>query len=465
MKKTAARNLRIAYVGGGSRAWAWTFMTDLAIEPELSGEIRLYDIDRKASKNNEKIGSLLTSDPEAKGVWSYKSSETLEESLDGADFVIISILPGTFDEMHSDVHLPERLGIYQSVGDTAGPGGIIRALRTIPMFEVIAKAIEKVSPDAWVINYTNPMSLCCRALYEVFPKIKAFGCCHEVFGTQKLLAAIAEEEFKDGPADWHDIHVNVLGLNHFTWFTSASWKAYDLFPAYAKYAEERLQAGYSLGGEELPNSRFHCLNKVKFDLFRQYGWIAAAGDRHLAEFMPGERYLKDPGCVSQWGFHLTDVDWRKKDLKDRLARSEALVSGREKIKLKSSGEEGILLIKALCGLTRVISNVNLPNTDHQIGGVPKDTIVETNAVFSLNSIRPASAGRFTKEIAALMKPHIENQAVTLGAALRRERNSVYEAFNQDPLVAGRCSEEESRELADDMINNTAKYLPKEWFRA
>ncbi|MDR1641229.1 MAG: alpha-glucosidase/alpha-galactosidase [Clostridiales bacterium] len=465
MNKTDARNLRIAYVGGGSRAWAWTFMTDLAIEPELSGEIRLYDIDKKASENNEKIGSLLSADPEAKGLWSYKSSETLEDALDGADFVIISILPGTFDEMQSDVHLPERLGIYQSVGDTAGPGGIIRALRTIPMFEDIAKAIKKCAPDAWVINYTNPMSLCCRVLYEVFPKIKAFGCCHEVFGTQKLLAGIAEEEFKEGPVDWHDIHVNVLGLNHFTWFTSASWKSFDLFPAYAKYAEERAQTGYSQGGEELPNTRFHCVNKVKFDLFRQYGWIAAAGDRHLAEFMPGERYLKDPECVAQWGFHLTDVDWRKKDLQDRLARSEALVSGKEKIKLKSSGEEGILLIKALSGLGRVISNVNLPNTGHQICGVPQNTIVETNAVFSLNSIKPVSSGRFTKEIAALMKPHIENQQIVLGAALMRDRNLVYEAFEQDPLVAGRCSEEESCQLVDDMIANTLNYLPKEWSKA
>jgi alpha-galactosidase len=465
MNKTDARNLRIAYVGGGSRAWAWTFMTDLAIEPELSGEIRLYDIDKKASESNEKLGGLLSADPEAKGVWSYKSSETLEDALDGADFVIISILPGTFDEMQSDVHLPERLGIYQSVGDTAGPGGIIRALRTIPMFEDIAKAIKKCAPDAWVINYTNPMSLCCRVLYEVFPKIKAFGCCHEVFGTQKLLAGIAEEEFKEGPVDWHDIHVNVLGLNHFTWFTSASWKSFDLFPAYAKYAEERAQTGYSQGGEELPNTRFHCVNKVKFDLFRQYGWIAAAGDRHLAEFMPGERYLKDPECVAQWGFHLTDVDWRKKDLQDRLARSEALVSGKEKIKLKSSGEEGILLIKALSGLGRVISNVNLPNTGHQICGVPQNTIVETNAVFSLNSIKPVSSGRFTKEIAALMKPHIENQQIVLGAALMRDRNLVYEAFEQDPLVAGRCSEEESCQLVDDMIANTLSYLPKEWSKA
>ena len=101
---------------------------------------------------------------------------------------MISIMPGTFDEMESDVHAPEKFGIYQSVGDTTGPGAVMRALRTIPMFEEFAAAIREYCPQAWVINYTNPMTVCVKTLYRVFPKIKAFGCCHEVFGTQKLLA-------------------------------------------------------------------------------------------------------------------------------------------------------------------------------------------------------------------------------------------------------------------------------------
>ena len=92
--------------------------------------------------------------------------------------------------MESDVHTPEKYNIFQTVGDTTGPGGIVRALRTVPMIEKIAKAIEKNCPNAWVINYTNPMSLCVKALYDTFPKIKAFGCCHEVFSTQKFLANV-----------------------------------------------------------------------------------------------------------------------------------------------------------------------------------------------------------------------------------------------------------------------------------
>ena len=123
------KDLQIAYIGGGSRGWAWTFMTDLAMDEELSGTIRLYDIDAEAAKHNEIIGNRLSAREDVVGKWNYTVSDSLQSALTGADFIVISILPGTFDEMAVDVHMPERLGIYQSVGDTAGPGGAMRALR------------------------------------------------------------------------------------------------------------------------------------------------------------------------------------------------------------------------------------------------------------------------------------------------------------------------------------------------
>ena len=169
-------DIRIAYIGGGSRGWAWTFMTDLAMDSRVSGTICLYDIDMEAAKANEVIGNRLKQRQDVPGKWDYTVKATLQEALEGADFVVISILPKTFDEMETDVHLPERLGIYQSVGDTAGPGGMIRALRTLPMFMEFGEAIRKYCPQAWVINYTKPMSLCVKSLYQVFPGIKAFGC-------------------------------------------------------------------------------------------------------------------------------------------------------------------------------------------------------------------------------------------------------------------------------------------------
>jgi galacturan 1,4-alpha-galacturonidase len=455
------KDLKIAYIGGGSRGWAWTFMKDLALESDISGTIYLYDIDESAAKKNEKIGNAITEREDSLGKWNYITVPTLKEALLDIDFIIISILPGTFDEMESDVHLPERLGIYQSVGDTVGPGGIIRALRTVPMFVEIAEAIKNYAPNAWVINYTNPMSLCVKTLYRVFPQIKAFGCCHEVFGTQKVLKGIIEEVLDIKNIDRKEIIVNVLGINHFTWFDYATYKGIDIFTIYREYIKNHFEDGYEVKDEHWANKCFSCLNRVKFDLFEKYGLIAAAGDRHLAEFVAGDIYLKNPETVSNWKFGLTTVNWRKEDLKNRTEKSDRILNG-EKMELKSSGEEGILLIKALCGLNRVISNVNLPNTNKQISNVSTDAIVETNAIFEKDSIRPIFAGELPTKILNLTTPHIENQELVLEAAMSYNKKLVVKAFLNDPLVKGRCSEEQVKLLVDDMIKNTINYLPKEW---
>ena len=154
-----AKKIKIAYIGGGSRGWAWTFMTDLALEPRLCGTISLYDINEEAAQKNAVIGNKVSAREEAVGKWHYEVGSSLEESLCGADFIVLSILPGTFEEMAVDVHMPERLSLYQSVGDTAGPGGIIRALRTIPMYEQIAEIWSRVIYRFQIIAADNSEGL------------------------------------------------------------------------------------------------------------------------------------------------------------------------------------------------------------------------------------------------------------------------------------------------------------------
>lgn len=456
-------DVQIAYIGGGSRGWAWTFMTDLALEPQMSGTIRLYDIDMDAAKANEVIGNRLSGREDVAGKWEYQTCDSLKTALDGVDYVVISILPGTFDEMAVDVHLPERLGIYQSVGDTAGPGGMMRALRTIPMFVEIAEAVKAYAPEAWVINYTNPMSLCVKTLYRVYPQIKAFGCCHEVFGTQKVLKGLVEDVMGIPDVDRRDIHVNVLGINHFTWFDYASYKGMDLFPLYREYIREHFEEGYEERDTNWANACFACAHRVKFDLFNRYGLIAAAGDRHLAEFMPGNEYLNNPETVEGWKFALTTVDWRKEDLKNRLEKSRKLYTGELDVELEPTGEEGILLMKALCGLERVVSNVNIPNSALQISNLPPEAVVETNAVFERDAIRPIAAGKLPEEIETLVRPHVENHERILEAALTCDEELVVRAFMNDPLVAGKkCGEEDVRKLVRDMIEGTGAYLHDGW---
>jgi len=455
-----AKDLRIAYIGGGSRGWAWGFMMDLAMDAQLSGEVRLYDIDRAAAERNEIIGNKISAHPDALSRWQYTVADSLRDALTGADFVVISILPGTFDEMESDVHLPERVGVYQSVGDTVGPGGFMRALRTIPMFVEIARAIRDFAPSAWVINYTNPMTLCIRTLYEVFPAIRAFGCCHEVFGTQKLLCSMLEKEGVPGVTR-QELYTTVTGVNHFTWLTRASYQGMDLFPIYEKYAQLYAD-GYTDGDDRnWMNNSFACAQMVKFDLFRRYGAIAAAGDRHLAEFMP-PWYLRDPETVKSYKFGLTPVSWRKEDLKKRLRRSDDLISGAEALTLKPSGEEGHLLLKALLGLGDLVSNVNVPNRG-QIANLPLGAVVETNALFGRDRIEPVFAGPLPGNILPLVARHVYNQENTLRAALTCDRSLGFTTFMNDPQM-GRVTLRDGQKLFDDMLDNQRAYLPDGWFR-
>jgi len=459
-ENNAARDLKIAYVGGGSRGWAWGFMTDLANDAQLCGTLRLYDIDRDAAERNKVIADKLFGDERATSHWNCEVSASLAEAMNGADFVVISILPGTFDEMESDVHLPERVGVYQSVGDTVGPGGVIRALRTLPMMAEIGRAVRDYAPNAWVINYTNPMTTCMRTLYEVFPKIKAFGCCHEVFGTQKLLAAMLKDMCGIEDVTREEINTGVTGINHFTWLYSASYKGLDLFPLYREFAQKYLKTGFAIAKDNnWMNNHFACDHRVKFDLFLRYGLIAAAGDRHLAEFLP-PWYLKDPDTAHSWGFGLTPVSWRKQDLANRLARQQRLMSGEEELSFGGSGEEGHLLMKALLGLGDMVSNVNVPNRG-QISNLPMGAVVETNALFRLNEIAPVTAGALPYGVHGLVAHQALNQEATVKAALACDREMAFEVFMNDPQM-NKVSVPDGRALFDDMVANTVKYLPEEW---
>lgn len=452
-------DITIAYIGGGSRQWAWGLMSDLADEETMSGSVRLFDIDYDAARTNESIGNSIYDRDDVKGKWKYKACGKIEEALSGADFVVISIVPGTFDEMESDVHYPEKYGIFQAVGDTAGPGGIMRAMRAIPMYRGFARKIKEICPDAWVINYTNPMTICTRTLYEEFPGIKAFGCCHEVFSTQMLFTDVLEKYLGISDIQREEIRVNVLGINHFTWLDKASYKGIDIFPYYKKFVDENMKDGYydkrqrKRDQEEM--KYFGCYNLVKFDLFRKFGIIAAAGDRHLAEFVP-RWYIDSPETVARWKFALTPMTYRRKQLNDRIEKGKKLASGSLKFEISKTGEEGVNQIKALVGIKDLVTNVNLPNRG-QLAGIPDGAVVETNAVFSRNGIHPVVAGKLPLGIQNIVMRHVLNQETVVSGAFAGDIETIFQAFLNDPLIS-HLKPEESRKLFNEMISNTRKYL-------
>ena len=221
-------------------------------------------------------------------------------------------------------------------------------------------------------------------------------------------------------------------------------------------AEAYAETGYLKGKDaNWMNNTFACSHKVKFDLFRRYGAIAAAGDRHLAEFCEGKWYLRDPEQVKSWGFGLTPVKWRTDDLKKRLAKSAALLSGEQVPTLRPTGEDGVSQIRALLGLGTLVTNVNLPNRG-QVPNLPYDAVVETNAVFSDGCVTPCMAGPLPGGIRGLVSRIVDAQETVVQAAQERDLQKAFLAFANDPLVT--VDMPTARTLFGEMVEGTKAYL-------
>lgn len=425
--------MKIAYIGGGSRGWAHILMNDLALCPELTGEVWLYDIDLEAAKLNEALGNWLQTQPGVLSHWHYRAVETLAEALKGAAFVFISIQPGSLEMMAHEVAVAEKYGLYFPVGDTTGAPGLMRGLRSAIIFEGFAHAIAEHCPDAWVINYTNPMSVCTRTLTQVQPGLKAFGCCHEVFGTQRLLAELAQVTLGlvEIPQR-EEIRVNVFGINHFTWIDRARYHGHDLLAIARQHLETpTILRPYTQEEVEAADDWFQDHHQIKFELFKRFGCLGAAGDRHLAEFVPG--FTHSPEELFRWGIIRTPVAWRIKRWRTAPQIAREYLNGNLQWAPRQSGEEALRQIKALLGLEDFTTNVNIENIG-QVPNLPMHAVVETNAHFSQDRVTPLTAGALPSGIHALVSRHVTNQEMIIDAALRRDKNLAFQAVFNDPTT-------------------------------
>lgn len=422
--------IKIAYIGGGSREWATKLLSDLALSDKLFGTVDLYDIDFNASLHNEKLADAVFSHPDALTNFKTRAVKTLSEALRGADFVVISIEPGPITLRYADLEIPAKYGLLQTVGDTTGPGGILRAMRMASMYEKLLDAIMEHCPDAWVINYTNPMSLCVSVIFDKAPQIKAFGCCHEVFGTQKMLAEKVRDWFDVSLPARNEIELDIAGVNHFTWATKITWQGENLIPRLQSLVKsDSCFDSREKESEAAKRSQkwFQSHSLIALDLLRRFGALGAAGDRHLAEFVPW--YLTSEKELHRWGVIVTPYTWR-------VSRSQGPRLSPESIsqdKLQPSGEEGVQQIEALLGLRALTTNINLPNSGQMID-LPKGTIVETYAEFRQNSIRPIVSGALPVGAAELVRRVAAEQAMVMQAIRERDSDLAFQALLSDSLV-------------------------------
>jgi alpha-galactosidase/6-phospho-beta-glucosidase family protein len=424
--------IRIAYVGGGSRGWAHALMRDLLVCPNLTGEVRLYDIDRPAAELNAKYGNWLQGHPDAKSKWKYRAVATLKTALKNADFVLLSIQPGPIEYMRVDLDEPMRYGIYQSVGDTVGPGGCIRALRATRDYKIFGEAIGRHAPDAWVLNFSNPMTVCTRALYEAFPAVKAYGCCHEVFATQGTLAVVHQKVHGGGLPLWSDVDVNVLGINHFTWVDRATWRGRNILSSMDEYMKRPgAMKYYSAKYMKSINSVFVGHGRVARELYKRFGVLGAAGCRHLAEFVPW--FLTSRDSCYKWGFVLTPASYRIERFKQAPKQFKKELRSGKFPEVDESGEEYLRQMLALVGKGDFVTNVNMPNRGQMLK-IPHGPVVETNAFFSHNSVQPVASGGLPDNVNWHVMRHVCNQESLVKSVFERDRDLAFQAFANDALV-------------------------------
>lgn len=433
MTTTSPVQLKIGYIGGGSRGWAQMLMNDLAQFPDLGGEVRLYDLDFKAAKLNERLGNQLQDQPGVVSRWRYTAVGSIEAALSGVDFVFLSIQPGSLDMMGHEIAVAERHGLFFPVGDTTGAPGLMRGLRSTIIYAGFAREIARHCPNAWVVNYTNPMTICTRTLTKVEPGLKVFGCCHEVFSTQALLAELAQTYLElDHRPTRDEIEVNVLGINHFTWIDRATYKGHDLLELVRHHIQQPgVMRPYTREEVEAKKNWFTDAHQIKFELFRRYGILAAAGDRHLSEFMPG--FTRSPEELFRWGLIRTPISYRIGRYHEADRRIQDVLAGRAPFELHNSGEEAVRQIAALVGLGDLVTNVNTENRG-QISNLPLGAVVETNAYFARDRVQPLVAGALPPGVHALVARHVANQELIIEAALERDVDRAFQAVFNDPTT-------------------------------
>ncbi len=436
---------RIAFVGGGSYQWGPKIILDVALNEELrGGSLVLHDINAEALEDMYEWGTRALDVAQAD--LTLEKSPELEEALRGADFVVLSISTGGLDATALDLEIPARYGVVQTVGDTVGPGGLFRGLRNIPVVVEIARAMERSCPHAILLNLTNPLTVLTRAVTKV-TSITSVGLCHELFSTLGMLSKMF-----DVPEE--AVNVKVAGVNHFIWVTDVAVHGDDVTGEAFRRISDGEAREISLSDNADDTDPFTNTWGFRTELCRIYGYLPAAGDRHVCEFLPG--YLEDEKERERLDLRVTTVDVRSERLAADRERVRSMVMGDEPIPTGRSREEISDIIAAMWTGEDSVNIVNLPNAG-QVRDLPLGAVVETYGALNGSGASGIVFGELPPAVAALVHPHVFNQEAIVQAGLTGDKELAFRAFSNDPLV-GRGPD--ARKMFEEMLEAQREYLPQ-----
>jgi alpha-galactosidase/6-phospho-beta-glucosidase family protein len=434
---------RICFVGGGSYNWMPKLLQDVALTKELSGAVVLHDVNPTALEDIRRYGRKVMA--AANADFTVEATTDLPAALHGADFVVVTITTGGLDAMGLDLEIPRRYGIYQSVGDTVGPGGLSRALRNVPPMVEIARAMERACPHAWMLNLTNPLTILTRVVNKV-TSMRAMGLCHELFGVRGGLMRMFGARVED-------FEMRVAGVNHLIWLLELRIKGRDGFPMVRDYVREHGEVPVR-ASRGAWNEPFQDHWRLKLALFDTYGYLPAAGDRHLAEFFP--YFLTEAThCGADFGVQLTTIDHRRQQVATARDAVHAAIDG-ELPPLERSQEASADIISAIANGGSVRTIVNLPNVG-QVDNLPREAVVETLAELGAAGAQPLTVGALPGGVLGTVQRHVTNQELLVEAALHGDRQLALEALVNDPLTRDFAT---APRLLDELLTAHKAYLPQ-----
>jgi len=437
--------LKITFLGAGSTVFARNLLGDvMSTEALRDCEIALYDVNAERLKESEKIICAIN---KGKGggtkISCFIGLENLEKALAGAVFVVNAIQVGGYDPATiADFEIPKKFGLRQTIGDTLGIGGIMRALRTIPVMEQFARAIEKACPDAWFLNYTNPMSML-SGFMQRYTGVKTVGLCHSVQGCSYwLLKSLGLEDKLEGRKEL------IAGINHMGWLLDIRDKNNnDLYPEIKKLAKEK-------------NESEKHWDMVRYDYIDKLGFYCTESSEHNAEYNPFYIKSKYPELIKDFNIPLDEYprrcieqieNWKSEY--ENLVKSDILTHER-------THEYATYIMESIVTGNPYKIGGNVLNKGGSIENLPREACVEVPCLVDNSGIRACYAGKLPVQLAAMNMTHINVHLITLEAAFTKKREHIYHAAMLEPHTAAELSLDDIIKMTDELLEAHSRWLPK-----
>ncbi len=437
--------MKLTFIGAGSTVFARNVIGDCMCSDILRDCVfALYDIDGERLNESRVILESMRSAMGGYGsIECYLGVEQRKEALKNADFVVNAIQVGLYKPCTVIAfEIPKKYGLNQTIGDTLGIGGIMRALRTIPVLDEIAKDMREVCPNALFLNYTNPMAML-TGYMQRYSGVNTIGLCHSVqVCSSQLLEKLGMEDKLDGRREL------IAGINHMAWLLELRDKdGNDLYPEIKSKIEEKLA-----------DPEFK--DKVRFDYIKNFGYYCTESSEHNAEYNPFYIKSKYPELIEKYNIPLDEYPRRCENQIEgwRNEYKQLLVSGVKEH--TRSIEYASRIMEAIVGGKPYKINGNVLNTGHLITNFPEEACVEAPCLVDGSGIQPCYVGELPVQLAAMNMTNINVQLITIEAARTRKLEHIYQAAMLDPHTASELDIDTIKKMVDELIDAHGDYLPK-----